>query len=487
MVPDGAWQRLAPWAVVDLCGRGLLRFVRENLPLVLGAGAGAALLERVGPVEMAAAVALLVGVALVLSIWYWLRFRFRLAANVLVVDKGLLERTRIELSADRVQHVALEQPASMRPLGLVRVRIDTAGGATAEVELPAVRRAVAEMLRDGLAAAAHDQAAPQTEPAATVLFRASHRALILHGLTGNGVYVAAAGLLPVMGSLERLVRPLWDQLAVAAWLQPLRSAPWLSGVAFALLVLVILLVTAVVVTWTRFAGYRLQQREGRFYQNSGWLQRQEQAISAGRLQVVEWVQTAIGRRLGRGYLVCRQYGGVTNRDDRTGRGFLVPGVPATVAPGLLRCFWPDLVEGDRLHPVDRRYRRSVAIRTLALLVLPVAVVALATGEPLWLAAAPAVMPPSLALGHLRWRNAGWRLSGGYVRVRRGWLGQRTAVFPVANVHVVSVQQSWLQRRAGCATLHLIPATGAQAIPWIRLGVARAAADRALRHVEAGGA
>lgn len=471
--------------MVDLCGRGLLRFVRENLPLLLGAGAGAAFLERVGPVELAAALAVLLSAALTLSIWYWLRFRFRLIDGVLEVDKGLLERTRIELSADRVQHVAVEQPASMRPLGLVRVRIDTAGGASAEVELPAVRRSVAERLRDSLGSAAAGESAPAFDVRPTLLFRAGHGALILHGLTGNGVYVAAAGLLPVLGSLERGLRPLWDQAAIGAWLQPLRNAPWLFGAGVALTLFAALLLTAVAITWTRFAGYRLEQRDGRFYQTSGWLQRQEQAITAGRLQVVEWVQTAVGRPLGRGYLVCRQYGGVTNRDDGTGRGFLVPGVSATAAPNLLRCFWPDLGAGEALHPVSRRYRRSVAIRALVPLALPLVGVAVATGEPLWLEATPGVVPLALGLAHLRWRNAGWRLTNGYVRVRRGWLGQRTAVFPLAGVHVVSLQQSWLQRRAGCATLHLIPATGGQAIPWIPLGIARAAANRALSRVESG--
>lgn len=90
------------------------------------------------------ALPLLGGVALVLGVISWLRYTFVVSGDELVVEKGVLSRQRLSIPLDRVQSVSLDQSFLHRPVGLVRVAVDTAGTAAAEFEIDAISRPVAE-------------------------------------------------------------------------------------------------------------------------------------------------------------------------------------------------------------------------------------------------------------------------------------------------------------------------------------------------------
>lgn len=483
--PAGAaWQRLSPWAVAFLLVRGGVRFARENVPVLLGAGAGVAVTERIGAVEVAAGAAVALGVALLVSLAYYRRFRFRLDDGVLVVQKGLLERTELRLTAGRVQHISLEQPVYLRPFGVVRFSATTPGSAATELELPGIRRSLAVALQAALGAPAGGAAAP--DPEAGVIYRITPGAVTLHGLASNSIYLVAALLAPLVQILERFGRRWLEQMDDPHSLpgvQLVLDAPVLAGIGAVLALLVSLMALSVTVAWLRFSGFSLVRRGERFLQSSGLVGRQEQELDAARLQSLEWVQTAIGRVLGRGYLVCRQYGSRPRASDRAGRGFLVPGLVPAQARSLAGAFWPSLDPGGATEPVHPLYRRALALRLTPLLAaIPLAAAAVAAVPALlWGAAlAPAA---AWGLAHLRWRALAWSADGDAVRVRRGLLGRRTVAFPLARVQAVEISRSWLQRRRGLATLHLTPASGRESVPYIPLERALAVANATLYTVE----
>lgn len=505
----GDWQRLSPWALAILFLGGLLRFVRENLPLVAGAGAGAALLEQIGLRELGLGLALVGLIAALVSLLYYRRFRFRMDGDVLVVQRGVLERREVKVSADRVQHMALEQPVYMRPFDVVRFSLDTPGGATAEVELPGIRRAVAEALQQRLerARAAHtgqDDGAgevasqgPEAPPAAT-LYRVGPRGLTRHGLASNHAYVIAALLAPVLQPLERMALRNPELLADLPWLEAAAESPLLALGLTVTALLVFLMLVSVAVAWLRFFRFTLVRDGERFLQYSGLFTRQQQTLSAAKLQSLEWVETAVGRLLRGGYLVCHQYGALPGGPDTLGQRFLVPGLNRTEAQALSGVFWqgpsmdqpvpgepgeaPGGVLARGYQRVHRLYRRVVALR----LMVGATVVALGllglTGEPAWLGLVAVVAVLAWPVAWLRWRAVAWRRAGRFLCVRRGLLGRRTTLFPLENVQAATVQQSWVQRRRRLATLRLQLASGPVVVPFIPLATAHALANEALYRV-----
>ncbi len=488
------WQRLSPWALIFLFVRGIVRFLRENVPLVLGAGAGAALVERIGLRELALAATAVLLLSALISLLYFRRFRYRLEDDVLIVQQGIIERRELKVQADRVQHMTMEQPAYMRPFGVVRFSLDTPGGITTEVELPGIPRATAEMLRSRLDAARRRTTSGKPEAAPPVsagepLYRITSTGLTLHGVASNHAYVIAAALTPFLQPVERAIRPLLREVEA---FQAMATSPALVASLTLAGVLLAMLVLSVAVSWMRNFDFHLLRDGGRFLQRSGLLNRQEQSLSAAKLQSVEWVQTAVGRMVGRGYLICRQYGGPSRGPDHAGGKFVIPGLTTEDGAGLSRLFWHQPEVGQRtlaadtatpFRRVNRLYRRATALRITIAGVLFTTALAAYTLQGGWLAAVVPVTLLSLPAAHLRWLAVGWKRQGHFVHIRTGLLGRRTALFPLEHVQGVTIRESWFQRRHGLATLQLQLASGPVTIPFIERSLALALANEAIYRVE----
>ncbi len=526
------WRRLSPWALAILFTQRVVRFVRENIPLLLGAGAGAALLERIGVRELTLALVVGLLIAGLVSLLYYQRFRFRIDGHVLVVQKGILERTEVKVDADRVQHIAIEQPIYLRPFDVVRFSLDTPGGITTEVELPGIRRELAEALRKAMEA--DRDRAPDvvrgSEPTASakpnLLFRIGPGGLTLHGLTSNHAYVIAVLLAPLLQPLERMLLRDPKRLAELPWLETLMASPVLAMALAGIGLLLVLVVLSVIIAWMRFFEFRLFQRDARYVQRSGLFNRQEQTLSAEKLQSVDWVQTALGRTFGVGYLVCRQYGAAPTGSDLAGGRFLIPGLYRRDGVRLARAFWPDLFPARSQEPApttasprmappemappegpspesassenvainDRRlvlgfqrvspqYRRFMALRLAVGALAGTGGIVLLGGPFGWLLIGLVVAMLAWPLAHLRWLAVGWRQDSRHLLIRRGLLGLRTSFFPLENIQAIGLRRNWFQRRHGLATLQLQLASGAQALPFIDYSAALAIANEALYRAE----
>ena len=472
------WHRLSPWAVGFLFIRIVVDFVRNNVPARAGAGAGVARIERIGLREVGLfAVAALLAVALV-CLLYHRRFRFRLSGDTLLVRRGIIEQTELKVRAGRIQHMAIEQPLYLRLFGLVRLSVDTPGGAAAQVELPGIPAGLAAAIRTRLSRD-DDAAEPEAEGGGTgageLLYRATPAGLTLHGVASNYAYVLAAALAPFLDQLEALLRWLLADTALAAYLQALGERPVLAATALAAAVLATLVGASVAVSWLRFHGFVLLRAAGRFRQRSGLVSHQEQSLVHARLQSVEHVQTAVGRLIGRSYLICRQIGAVLPGQEASGRNFLIPGLDRAGAEQLTAVLWPGVPHAPAFRAVHRYYIRALIVRWSLVTGAVLAAVAGLAASPwplLGIAAAPPLLWP---LAWLRWRAVGYHRAGDYLLVRRGLLGRRTTIFPLVNAQRVALRQSWFQRRRGVATIGVTLASGPVEIPCLP----RAEADRLL--------
>jgi putative membrane protein len=80
---------------------------------------------------------------------FWRRFEFRVGANEIRIDSGILSRTHRSIPFDRVQDVDITQGPIARVLGLARVKFETgASGGEEEGVLQAILLERAEQLRE---------------------------------------------------------------------------------------------------------------------------------------------------------------------------------------------------------------------------------------------------------------------------------------------------------------------------------------------------
>jgi len=72
----------------------------------------------------------------VLLVLAWLRFQYRVSADTIQVQQGIFTRQSLTLEFDRIQNVRIETPIYLRPFGLARLSIESAGSSSEEVHLP---------------------------------------------------------------------------------------------------------------------------------------------------------------------------------------------------------------------------------------------------------------------------------------------------------------------------------------------------------------
>ncbi|TVS17627.1 MAG: hypothetical protein EA417_05820 [Gammaproteobacteria bacterium] len=486
-----SWQRLSPWSVVYLFLRSALRIIRENLPLLFGAGAGVALFDGIGLREVGLTVTALALIGLLVVVIQHRRFRFRIEGDLLRVRKGILEQSELKVRRAQIQQVMIEAPWHLRLFGLVRFSVDTPGGSATEVELPGIRVATAHSLRSALQSTQGSNAPDLTtnNAAEMPLFRATTTAVMLHGLSNNYAWVALVALMPFLNRLGQGLHEQLEQMSPPEALLVLLDRPLLAA-AILLAGLALLLVTAsVVIALLRFYGFVLEQQGAagdsrRFRQTSGFLSRREQILSASRLQVVERMETPIGRLLGRCHLVCRQIGGIHAEQDPGAQMFLVPGLDHATADRLLSVIWPHAPAPARLGRVHIHYRRMNWLRWSAFASAAVAAIAWQATDPWLLLLLLPLLPLLAGLAHLRWLAVGWRAESGWLRVRFGLLGRRTSTFPMVHVQRVALKQNLFQRRRRVADLILTLASGPITLPCLDETRAWALLKETLERVEA---
>lgn len=501
------WQRLSPWALVFIVVNGLITTVRQNIGFFLGAGAGFVFLDWLGPRELALGAAALLLFAIVAAMIYHRRFRFRLEGDAIRILSGIIERKELRIRFERVLNVNLSQPFYLRPLGLVRFSLETAGAAQKEVELPGIARELAEELRERIAAArARSELAEtgwSTEPVTggSLLYRARGGDLLLHGLASNQIWVMAGAFLGLVGLFQQrlsdwgLLETLGERLL--EWF----GSPLAAAVAVAGGVFVAIAVLSMLISRVRYNGYRLQYSEDardetRFLSRAGLLDRKEQTLPATKLHAFELVQTAIGRALNRWYLVGRQAGTLDVGEQPRRGQFLVPGLGGKSARPLLTQILerggddsgtpPPESELERVAPL---FRRVMGLRLMLVIIplslaLVVAPAEMGILEPVsrWLIAA-ALPLLALALVHRRWQRWGYAVRARRAWIRYGLFGQRIVTFSLERVQQIQVRQSPVQYRKYVANLVLVLPHGPVTVPFLPLEAARAMANEVLYRVE----
>lgn len=504
--PHSAWKALPVAAVAALYISGVQRFIRENLVVFFGAGTGFAISDSLGWREfgLGATAALLVG--LLIAMIYHRRFRYRLDEDSVRVRKGLLEQQELKVRLERIQNIGFSQPLYLKPLGLVRVTLETPGAAQSEVNLPGIALDEATALRDRIsvgvappgrhpAANASDAEGPadsERGPARGARFEASASDLFRYGMTSNQIWILLALVgAPASNWIESRMSHWIEQLRASGVLdlEVLQGAPLLVAVVVGLVIfaaaLLIMTVSGLLAV-VRFGGYKLVLEGDRFKSRFGMLDAREQTLMAEKLHSIEIGQTMVGRLLDRWHAVGHQTGGAQSGQElREDRRFLVPGIDARRLPGVLETLRNGSWAIPEWRGVDRRLRsmlwgRTVVAGTLAAL----AAWWLVPDQAPWLTYFFAVLVVVvLVTVHLVWRRWGYALDDKRMRVRHGMIGQTIVEFDMFRCQQVSVKTSPYQRRHGLASLTITLPHGEQRIPYIERGTAEKIANLVLYRVE----
>lgn len=429
------------------------------------------------------------GVSVFFAWLQWHRLTYRIGAEDIRVESGVLSRAARSVPYERIQDVSLEQGPLARVFGLVEVRFETGAGGKDELKLAYLKEAEGERLRelvrerkDDAAAGAGEAAAGAGESAPEVLFAMAPRRLLTFGLFEFSLAVVAV----VAGAVQQFdfLLPFdpWDfdewqeRLAgPGSWLAGLgRTAQIVGGIIAAGSLLLLGFVTGLVRTVLRDWGFTLERTAKGFRRRRGLLTRTDVVMPAHRVQALAFRTGIVRRRFGwhgLKFVSLAQDAGASSHD---------------VAPFAR---WHELepiaraagfampTEDLDWHRAASRYRIDSALMAglitggIALAVL-VALSATGAASPLF-----ALIPLGIALPLAAWQWFLWRferhtLDAAQIYGRHGWLAPRTDVASRIKLHSAEIVQGPIARRRGYATLHLGLAGGKLAIEGMPLARAR---------------
>lgn len=451
----------------------------------------------------------------------WLRFTWRIDDGGLTIEQGLLQRTRRIIPLERIQAVQAQRSLRHRVFGVVGLRVEAIGGSETEGQLDALTPAVARQVqhalvrrgdagghvdaaqsgsRPGATGGPHatptgaDTAAPvdptrtgssdaggsaapapfavgEPAPPGTVLAHCPPRQLLLAGLTGGRVGVAAAGL----GLAQQA---LGDGLTDWAFALPQR---------FGLVVLAVLVgaaavavfVVSVIATALAYWDFTVRRDGALLRVQRGLLTERRDTVPLRRIQSVTVEQNIVRRAFGLASVSTVVAGRAGDND----------GVTATLLPigdldTALELAGTVLATGDigavPLRPMPAAARGRRLVRAAWTAAVSAAVAAWLIG---WLWAAVVgllVAGAGVPLALAAYRSLGWVRRDDLVIARSGVFRRRTTITPTVAAQSVRMSASPFQRRRDLATVRLeIARSGGTRDPRL-LDVAGTDAEQALR-------
>lgn len=418
----------------------------------IGAIGPAALLSVTGTVARTfavATIALAAGGGLV----RWLRFRWRVDAQALVVEQGLLQQQRRTIPLERIQSVELVRTLRHRLFGVVEVRVETVGGGATEGKLDALRPSQAQALRDVLlrrTPADDGAAAPEQETEVLVALRPGR--LVVAGVTGGRVGIAAA----VFGFAQNTIGDrLFDFLPQLSDVTQDVGALLTWGAVVAVGGFTLSVLATLVTYW----GFELSSDGVALRVRRGLLDQRTDTIPLRRIQAARVEENLARRWLGLAALRVDVAGRTSAGDEAQVSGVLLPLGRRDEALRLVEVALSRTgLAAVTLEPMPDAARDRRLVRAGLVTLLAVAG-ALAALRP-WGLAAVLVAVPATAAALASYRSLGRGVVGDVTVARSGWLVRRTAFVPRSSLQSLALQQSPLQRRRRLATLALqIPHSG----------------------------
>lgn len=442
-----------------------LHFLQRAPSFLLGIPAGLAIMSKRDIAQVAGLAAAIAAVALFAYWLSWRRFRYGLGPHELVIESGILTRTRRSIPFDRIQDIDIERGPLQRLFGLAKVHIETGGGAGEEGVIDSVTVVQADALRAAVRAGRSGEAGPDAavvaEPSARTIFTMSLPRVLVAGFF-NFSLVYIAGLFGLLQTFKDVLP--FDIYDPGRWLglvdgrltSQIRDGALSAGAILAVLLVALLagVLFGIARTLAADYGFRLTAEGIRFRRTRGLLTRSEIVLAKSRVQLALYRTGPLRRAGGWGALSFQTLSGSTATGERQ-----------SVAP-LANDAEIDVIlteQGDLARPdpvalsmVSGRH----LVRTFAQVAL-LPTIAIAVAAIFWrpVLVALAVTPLLVALALFERRFHRYALGPDLLHITRGIWRQQLWMIPVARVQSITLTRGFLQRRLGLATVLIDTAGG----------------------------
>lgn len=300
---------------------------------------------------------------LVSGIIKWKRFRYWFEDEELRIEYGLFVKKKRYIPFERIQSLNYTEGIFHRPFGLVKVKVETAGGGAtkeADAELTAITKVAAEQIKYEMLQAKNKlpeeseeslEVQPLVKEEKRPIFKMSGKDLFILASTSGGVGVFFSGLAVFVSQFSNVIpyEAIYEEIVVFIRF---------GALIVALVVFVVLLIAwivSVVLTFINYYEFTIVVEDEEIIITRGLLEKKKVTIPLSRIQGVRVVENPLRQLMGYAAVIVDSAGGSLAEKDEKIR--LIPLIKKTKITPILEEIFPELQFNPALTKIPRRSRR----------------------------------------------------------------------------------------------------------------------------------
>lgn len=428
------------------------------------------------------------------SIIAYFKFYYYVKNEELIIEKGLFQKTRLNIPFDRIQTINFRQNPIHRFFKVVSLEIDTAGSKGKEFSITALDKEKAETIRSFLIAHIPKEKTEGNEHAEETTPFVEDKKLIHLSLTdllkigvgqnhlrGLGIIFGAIfTMLEFVGddanSGKGLIRKVFALFDIGK--SHTNQELWLYAIP---LLILFLLASSFIMTILKYYDLRFLKTTKGFKVITGLINRREQSASIQKIQMIRWSNNPLKKIFELFDLrLLQASSSIVSRKQ----AFYVPGIYDEQLTAVRKTYFPE--EQEMRFETHGISKRIIFKRLWLYGILPMIpgffFFNVMNHEPMsiiwWL-----WLPFIIWTSFLYQRNWRYHVSEGGIRTTKGIFGRSHTLLKWNKLQGAKTRQSIFQARRGYTDLHFFTAAGTITIPYIEEEKARKMVNFALYKVE----
>lgn len=388
------------------------------------------------------------------GIGQWVSFRYRIENGELYVQKGIFIKKKRYIQQKRVQSIDISAGLFQRLFGLVKVKIETAGGgAEPEVNLIAIRRDEAEAIRAELlrkrtieplaSQPKENEQQEESAQAADYAWELRTNRLLTAALTSSGLGLAISAVAALFSQIEQfLPQSIYEQLFGF-----LTRSNLLFVLTIAFVIVLIAWCISFIGTVLKYGGFKIEKYEDELVISRGLLEQRQLSIYIGRVTAVRIVRNLFRQPFGYAAVYVESAGGGSN-DEQLSTVLL----PIAKEKEILKLFSEILPDYASEHTVTSVPKRALVrfLMRLALIPLLVTLIVGVFFAPVGYYGLIVVII-CLVLGYFQYRDAGSGFNHTHLWIRYRKVSQLTVISARTKIQSAEIRVSPLQKRKSLAS------------------------------------
>lgn len=387
----------------------------------------------------------------------WWNFTYTLSNDELKIKEGRFVRQKRFIPLERIQGVQQDTPVLHRMFRLTSLTIDTAASAEdSAVKLKCISQTEAARIQEYLAGEKQEPGEVEItsvrEVDARKLLKKEHytitrKEIILASLTS----LSFVALLPVLSGLYSTIDDFFSIRNTAEKMLTFFEQTWQTLAIAIFILLVLSVLSGITVTYLRYGNFTVSADENRLYIHKGVLNHSEWMIVKQRIQGISMKQSFIRRWFGivRADLICAG----ANGDEKIESNILFPFVAGERAIQLLPELLPDFTITNEMKPLPKIAIWVKLIRPSYFWIIGTAALLYFWPDKWYFSIGLLVLITVLRI--LEYFNSAYLLSSPFIQLRTGTFSTEFFITKKSKIEQVIVSESWLQRKAGLATVKII--------------------------------